>query len=58
MQDRITRSRMAGDPAEVMLSPRLAHIGMLEFDQADEVIAEGRASVERMHSALEYAIQK
>ena len=58
MQDRITRSRMAGDPADLMLSPRLAHIGLLEFDQADEVIAEGRASVERMHSALEYAIQK
>lgn len=57
MQDRITRSRMAGDPADVMLSPRLAHIGMLEFDQADEVIEEGRASVERMQSALEYAIQ-
>jgi NTE family protein len=57
MQDRITRSRMAGDPAEIMLSPRLAHIGLLEFDQADEVIAEGRATVERMQSALEYAIQ-
>jgi NTE family protein len=57
MQDRITRSRMAGDPADLMLSPRLAHIGLLEFDQADEVIAEGRESVERMQSALEYAIQ-
>ena len=57
MQDRITRSRMAGDPADLMLSPRLAHIGLLEFDQADKVIAEGRASVDRMHSALEYTIQ-
>ena len=58
MQDRITRSRMAGDPADLMLTPRLAHIGLLEFDQADEVITEGCASVERMKSALEYAIQK
>jgi len=57
MQDRITRSRMAGDPAEVMLAPRLAHIGMLEFDRADEVIAEGTACVQRMQTVLEHAIE-
>ena len=56
MQDRITRSRMAGDPAEVMLAPRLAHIGMLEFDRAEEVIAEGSASVKRMKTVLDHAI--
>ena len=54
MQDRITRSRMAGDPPDLMLTPRLAHIGVLEFDRADEVIAEGSASVERMLTAMEY----
>jgi NTE family protein len=48
MQDRITRSRMAGDPPDVMLAPRLAHIGLLEFDQADAVIEEGRACVKHM----------
>jgi len=57
MQDRITRSRMAGDPAEVMLAPRLAHIGMLEFDRAEEVIAEGTACVQRMQTVLEHAIE-
>lgn len=57
MQDRITRSRMAGDPADLMLTPRLAHIGLLEFDQADEVIAEGRTCVERMQTALAYAVE-
>lgn len=57
MQDRITRSRMAGDPADVMLTPRLAHVGILEFDRAKEVIAEGRACVQRMQTALEYAVQ-
>ncbi len=53
MQDRITRSRMAGDPPELMLIPRLAHLGLLEFDQAAAAIAEGRASVQRMRPALE-----
>lgn len=46
VQDRITRSRMAGDPAEVVISPRLAHIGMLEFHRAAEAIEEGEACVQ------------
>lgn len=45
VQDRITRSRMAGDPAEVVISPRLAHIGLLEFQRAAEAIAEGENCV-------------
>ena len=52
MQDRITRSRMAGDPPEVTLSPRLAHIRMLEFDKAEEVIVEGMNCVRRMETLL------
>jgi NTE family protein len=44
-QDRITRSRLAGDPAEVVLTPRLAHIGTLEFQRAPEAIEEGRNCV-------------
>jgi len=57
MQDRITRSRMAGEPPDVMLAPRLAHINMLEFDRADEVIAEGYASMQRMQPVLDDALR-
>jgi len=46
VQDRITRSRMAGDPADVAISPRLAHIGMLEFHKANEAIEEGESCVQ------------
>lgn len=46
-QDRITRSRLAGDLADVMLSPRLAHIGMLEFHRAAEAIKEGEDCVQK-----------
>ena len=53
MQDRITRSRMAGDPPEIIISPRLSHLGLMEFDQADIAIAEGRAAVQRMKPAIE-----
>ncbi len=53
MQDRITRSRMAGDPPEVHLAPRLAHLGIMEFDRAAEAMEEGRKAVERMRAQLE-----
>jgi NTE family protein len=48
MQDRISRSRMAGDPPDILLSPRLAHIGLLEFYRAIEAIEEGKLCVQRM----------
>lgn len=48
VQDRITRSRLAGDPADVLISPQLARIGMLEFHRAAEAITEGERSVRRM----------
>ncbi len=48
VQDRITRSRLAGDPADILLSPQLAHIGMLEFQHAAEAVKEGEDCVQRM----------
>ena len=47
MQDRITRSRMAGDFPDVMIAPRLSSIGLMEYHRAGEAIKEGRASVRR-----------
>lgn len=52
MQDKITRSRMAGDPPELLLAPRLEHIGLLEFFRAEEAIQEGMATVERMQAEI------
>ena len=47
LQDRIARSRLAGDPPDVTIEPRIGHIGLAEFDRAPEMIAEGDAAVER-----------
>ncbi len=58
MQDRITKSRMAGDPPDVLLSPRLGKLGLLEFDRAEEAIAEGYDSVRRMLPAIHHALGK
>ena len=54
MQDRITRARLAGDPADITISPRLGHIGLFEFHRAEEAIAIGTESAER---ALETIMQ-
>lgn len=56
MQTRIARSRLAGEPADVLLAPRLAHLAPMDYHRSGEAIAEGRAAVERMASALEYAL--
>jgi len=55
-QDRITRSRMAGDPPEITLSPRLSSIGLLEFYRAKEAIEEGTASVDRHKRDFKYCL--
>lgn len=57
VQDRISRSRLAGDPPDVQIAPRLGHIGLFEFDRADEVIAEGEAAVERALPDLRDALK-
>ena len=46
-QDRITRSRLAGDPPDVLLSARLGSIGMFEFHRAAELIDIGRETVRK-----------
>jgi NTE family protein len=45
MQVHITRSRMAGDPADVVIAPRLAHLSLMEFHRSREAIEEGRRAV-------------
>jgi len=52
MQDKVTRSRMAGDPPDILLNPRMTHIGLLEFYRAAEAIEEGRACVKRMSAEI------
>lgn len=47
MQNRVMRARLAGDPADILLSPRVAHVGLFEFNRADEAISEGAKCVAR-----------
>lgn len=54
MQLRISRSRMAGDPPDILIRPSLPDIDMLDFHRADECIAEGEEAVKRMESQLKH----
>ena len=41
VMDRLGRSRMAGDPPDVLVAPRVGHISLIDFDRADEAIKIG-----------------
>lgn len=40
-QDRIARSRLAGDPPDITISPRVGEIGLFDFHRASEAMAQG-----------------
>lgn len=46
-QDRISRSRLAGDPPDAMISPRLGKIGLFDFHRAAETIEQGEIAAEK-----------
>lgn len=58
MQDRLTRSRLAGDPPDIVFSPKLSAIGLLELYRAKEAIDEGHKCVQRMAHELEYVVAR
>ncbi len=56
IQDRITRSRMVEDPPDILLSPKLSQIRLLEFYRANEAIREGKKCVQRMRQEIDYVL--
>jgi NTE family protein len=51
-QSRISRSRLAGDPPDAIITARLGNIGLFDFHRADELIAAGREAVRRTMPAI------
>jgi len=56
MQDRITRARLAGDPPDLQISPRVGQIGWFDFHRADDLIAHGAKAAERAIESIQEAI--
>ncbi len=56
MQDRITRARLAGDPPDVSINPRLGPVGWFDFHRADEAIAIGAEATEKAIEGIAEAV--
>jgi NTE family protein len=56
MQDRITRARLAGDPPDLLITPRVGQVGWFDFHRADDLIAHGARAAERAIESIQEAI--
>src|ERR1700680_4036271 len=56
MQDRITRARLAGDPPDLLITPRVGQIGWFDFHRADDLIRHGARAAERAIESIQEAI--
>src|SRR5437660_5395015 len=56
MQDRITRARLAGDPPDLLITPRVGQIGWFDFHRANDLIDFGTRAAERAIDSIQEAI--
>src|SRR5688572_29994068 len=54
---RVARSRLSGDPADVLITPLLPDFATMDYHRASEAIDEGRAAVERMGPLLDQVLR-
>jgi NTE family protein len=57
MQVRIARSRLAGEPADVLIAPRLGHVGLFDYHRGEEAVEEGLEAVRVMQPAIMRALE-
>jgi NTE family protein len=55
-QDRIARSRLAGDPPDVTIGPKMGRIGLFDFHRACEAIELGARAAEKQIEEIKAAI--
>lgn len=56
VQDRVTRSRLAADPPDVHIVPKVGHISLLDFHLASECIEAGAAAVHHAEAEIRDAL--
>lgn len=56
LQARVTRSRLGGDPPDVLIEPYLADVGLLEFHRATELCEKGEETVNRLAEQIRYQL--
>jgi NTE family protein len=56
-QDRIARSRLAGDPPDITIGPKTGSIGLFDFHRGPEAIAAGYAAAEKQLDEIRTALR-
>lgn len=56
--DRLTRARLAGDPPDVLIAPRVAHVGLIDFHRAAETIELGAEATRAALPQIRYALER
>jgi len=56
VQDRMTRSRLAAEPPNVIITPKVGHIGLLDFYKAEEAIEAGATAVYQAEAEIRDAL--
>lgn len=52
IQDRLARARLASDPPDIVIAPKVGHLTLMEFDRADELIRLGEEAAEEALPAI------
>ncbi|GEA10986.1 patatin-like phospholipase family protein [Alteromonas sp. KUL49] len=56
LQARVTRSRLAGEPPDILIEPQLTDVGIMEFHRAGELCLKGEATVERLAEQIRFQL--
>lgn len=56
LQARVTRSRLAGDPPDILIEPQLTDVGIMEFHRAKELCEKGEETITRLAEQIRYQL--
>ena len=56
-QDRIARSRLAGDPPDILIAPKTGSIGLFDFHRGAEAIELGARATEKLIDEIKLAVR-
>ncbi|MDO6565844.1 patatin-like phospholipase family protein [Alteromonas sp. 1_MG-2023] len=56
LQARVTRSRLAGDPPDILIEPQLTDVGIMEFHRAEELCIKGEETITRIAEQIKYQL--
>ncbi|WP_370243344.1 patatin-like phospholipase RssA [Marisediminitalea sp.] len=56
LQARVTRSRLAGEPPDILIEPPLTDVGLMDFHRATELCETGEQVIQRLAEQIRYQL--